>query len=323
LPNPADVNPAPRLSVVVPLYNEEDNVRPLVQAVRLALAGHPAWELVLVDDGSRDRTASIALAAAAADARIRVVQLARNYGQTQAMQAGFDAAAGDVVVSMDGDLQNDPTDIPRLLAKIDEGYDLVAGYRVRRQDHLIRRKLPSWVANRIIRGITGIDIRDNGCSLKAYRRATLDRMHLYSDMHRFLPALAAATAGARITEIPVQHHPRRFGQSKYGLSRILKILADLLTITMISSFRERPLALFGIGAASSLAFGIGATVLAARAFGAENPDVADAYVLPSVALLFVMLACYLVMLGLVGEMALRRARQTNDEPLPIAVERLP
>jgi glycosyltransferase involved in cell wall biosynthesis len=311
------------LSVVVPLYNEEDNVRPLVQAVRLALAGHPSWELVLVDDGSRDRTASLALAAAAADVRIRVVQLARNYGQTQAMQAGFDTAAGDVVVSMDGDLQNDPTDIPRLLAKIDEGYDLVAGYRVRRQDHLIRRKLPSWVANRIIRGITGIDIRDNGCSLKAYRRATLDRMHLYSDMHRFLPALAAATAGARITEIPVQHQPRRFGKSKYGLSRILKILADLLTITMISSFRERPLALFGIGAASSLAFGIGATVLAARAFGAENPDVADAYVLPSVALLFVMLACYLVMLGLVGEVALRRARQANDEPLPIAVERLP
>jgi glycosyltransferase involved in cell wall biosynthesis len=323
LPNPADVSTAARLSVVVPLYNEEDNVRPLVQAVRQALAGHSAWELVLVDDGSRDRTASLALTAAAADARIRVVQLARNYGQTQAMQAGFDAAAGDVVVSMDGDLQNDPTDIPLLLAKIDEGYDLVAGYRVRRQDHLIRRKLPSWVANRIIRGITGIDIRDNGCSLKAYRRATLDRMHLYSDMHRFLPALAAATAGARITEIPVQHHPRRFGQSKYGLSRILKILADLLTITMISSFRERPLALFGIGAASALAFGLGATVLAARAFGAENPNVADAYVLPSVALLFVMLACYLVMLGLVGEVALRRARQTNDEPLPIAVERLP
>jgi glycosyltransferase involved in cell wall biosynthesis len=224
---------------------------------------------------------------------------------------------------MDGDLQNDPTDIPRLLAKIDEGYDLVAGYRVRRQDHLIRRKLPSWVANRIIRGLTGIDIRDNGCSLKAYRRETLDRMHLYSDMHRFLPALAAATAGARITEIPVQHHPRRFGQSKYGLSRILKILADLLTITMISSFRERPLALFGIGAALSLAFGLGTTALAARAFGAENPDVADAYVLPSVALLFMMLACYLVMLGLLGEVALRRARQSHDEPLPIAVERLP
>ncbi|HEU4648662.1 MAG TPA: glycosyltransferase family 2 protein [Gemmatimonadales bacterium] len=314
---------AASLSVVVPLYNEEDNVRPLVQAVRQALAGHSAWELVLVDDGSRDRTASVALAAAAADARIRVVQLARNYGQTQAMQAGFDAAAGDVVVSMDGDLQNDPIDIPRLLAKIDEGYDLVAGYRVRRQDHLIRRKLPSWVANRIIRGLTGIDIRDNGCSLKAYRRETLARMHLYSDMHRFLPALAAATAGARITEIPVQHHPRRFGQSKYGLSRILKILADLLTITMISSFRERPLALFGIGAALSLTFGLGATGLAARAFGAENPDVADAYVLPAVALLFMMLACYLVMLGLLGEVALRRARQSHDEPLPIAVERLP
>jgi glycosyltransferase involved in cell wall biosynthesis len=311
------------LSVVVPLYNEEDNVRPLVQAVRAALAAHPAWELVLVDDGSRDRTATVAAGAATADSRIRLVRLARNYGQTQAMQAGFDAADGDVVVSMDGDLQNDPADIPRLVAKLDEGYDLVTGYRVRRQDHLVRRKLPSWVANRIIRAITGVDIRDNGCSLKAYRRATLDRMHLYSDMHRFLPALAAATAGARITEIPVQHHPRRFGTSKYGLSRILKILADLLTITMISSFRERPLALFQIGAVFSLALGLATTGLAVRALGAANRDVANAYILPSTALLFLILACYLVMLGLLGEVALRRVRQSAAEPLPIALERHP
>ena len=321
MPNPVDVNIPPQLSVVVPLYNEEDNIRPLVLAVREALAGHGTWELVLVNDGSRDHTAQIAGEAAAEDARVRLIELARNYGQTQAMQAGFDAARGSVVVSMDGDLQNDPTDIPRLVAKLDEGYDLVAGYRVRRQDHLVRRKIPSWVANRIIRAITGVTIRDNGCSLKAYRRATLERLHLYSDMHRFLPALAAATAGARITEMPVQHHPRRRGQSKYGLSRILKILADLLTITMIASFRERPLALFGTGALAALGLALGCAGLAVAASMRFRAEVANAYVLPSVALLFVMLACYLVMLGLVGEVALRRSRLTRPELPPIGVER--
>jgi glycosyltransferase involved in cell wall biosynthesis len=169
------------------------------------------------------------------------------------MQAGFDMANGDVIVSMDGDLQNDPADIPRLVEKLDEGFDLVAGYRVRRQDNLLKRKVPSWIANRIIRFITRVDIRDNGCSLKAYRRWTLDRMPLYSDMHRFLPAMAAAMAGARITEIPVRHHARQFGQSKYGLSRVFKILADLLTITLISWFRERPFLLFGLGAVGASA----------------------------------------------------------------------
>ncbi len=321
MPNPVDVNIPPQLSVVVPLYNEEDNIRPLVLAVREALAGHGTWELVLVNDGSRDHTAQIAGEAAAEDARVRLIELARNYGQTQAMQAGFDAARGSVVVSMDGDLQNDPTDIPRLVAKLDEGYDLVAGYRVRRQDHLVRRKIPSWVANRMIRAITGVTIRDNGCSLKAYRRATLERLHLYSDMHRFLPALAAATAGARITEMPVQHHPRRRGQSKYGLSRILKILADLLTITMIASFRERPLALFGTGALAALGLALGFAGLAVAASMRFRTEVANAYVLPSVALLFVMLACYLVMLGLVGEVALRRSRLTRPELPPLGVER--
>ncbi|HLU26280.1 MAG TPA: glycosyltransferase family 2 protein, partial [Longimicrobiales bacterium] len=190
---------AVKLSVVVPLFDEEDNVEPLVAAVRKALADLPSWELVLVDDGSRDRTAEIAGRIAAESANIRLIRLARNYGQTAAMQAGFDHARGEVVVSMDGDLQNDPADIPRLLAKLEEGYDLVAGYRVRRQDQMLRRKVPSWVANRLIRAISGVPIRDNGCSLKAYRRELLDRIHLYSDMHRFIPAIAAAMGGARIT----------------------------------------------------------------------------------------------------------------------------
>lgn len=188
----------PSLSVVIPLFNEEESVGPLIDEVREALDPRPDWELVLVDDGSRDATVKIVEQRAREDARVRLIRLARNYGQTPAMQAGFDHARGEVVVSMDGDLQNDARDIPKLVEELDKGFDLVAGYRVARQDAVVTRKIPSWCANRLIRSITGVSIRDNGCSLKAYRRELLDRIHLYSDMHRFIPAVAAATAGARI-----------------------------------------------------------------------------------------------------------------------------
>jgi glycosyltransferase involved in cell wall biosynthesis len=302
----------PDLSIVVPLYNEEESVGPLVDAVRQALGDEPSWELVLVDDGSHDSTAQVAGALAAADSRIVLLQLARNYGQTQAMQAGFDRANGNIVVSMDGDLQNDPRDIPLLVAKLGEGYDLVAGYRMRRQDRIVTRKIPSWVANRMIIWLTGVRIRDNGCSLKAYRRDLLDQLHLYSDMHRFLPALAAATANARIAEVPVRHHARRFGVSKYGLSRIAKLLADLLTIKMIASFRESPLAMFGLGALLS---GLIATAFLtawlwsfAQRGDALDGSALNAYVLPGSALLCIALAVFLTMLGLIAEEALQKVR---------------
>ena len=310
----------PELSVVVPLYNEEDSVPALVDAIRSALAAESSWELVLVDDGSADRTAAVAEQLSASDSRIRLIRLARNYGQTQAMQAGFDAAEGDIVVSMDGDLQNDPADIPKLVNTLEQGYDLVAGYRERRQDKMITRKIPSWVANRLIRAITGVMIRDNGCSLKAYRREALDRMYLYSDMHRFLPALAAATAGARITEVPVRHHARRFGQSKYGLSRIFKILADLLTITMISWFGERPIMMFGLASAGASGLGLLFFALSLHSLDATRQRVADAYIYPAAAFLWLLLACYLVMLGLIGEVAVRRLKG-RETLLPIAIER--
>ncbi|MDQ3809882.1 MAG: glycosyltransferase family 2 protein [Chloroflexota bacterium] len=316
------------LSIVVPLFNEEESLAALVDAIRHALTGSSeSWELVLVDDGSMDGTADIAARLAASDSRIRLVRLAWNYGQTQAMRAGFDHARGEVVVSMDGDLQNDPQDIHGLVEKLREGYDLVAGYRVRRRDTLITRKLPSWFANRLIAWLTGVRIRDNGCSLKAYRRSLLDQLHLYSDMHRFLPALAAATAAARIAEIPVRHHARRFGRSKYGLSRITKILADLLTIKMISSFRERPLAMFGSGAlvaaALGTAFGL-APITGYGVFGIEYAiGHAHDYVLPSAAMLWLMLACYLLMLGLVAEVALRKARQEEQLGFQTAIEHVP
>jgi glycosyltransferase involved in cell wall biosynthesis len=307
----------PDLSVVVPLYNEEESVRPLVEAVRDALAGFPSWELVLVDDGSRDATAAVAERLVAADSRVVLLQLARNYGQTQAMQAGFDRARGRVIVSMDGDLQNDPRDIPVLVDKLREGYDLVAGYRLRRQDKVITRKIPSWVANRLITWLTGVRIRDNGCSLKAYRRELLDQLHLYSDMHRFLPALAAATANARIAEVPVRHHARRFGTSKYGLSRIAKLLADLLTIKMIASFREKPLAMFGLSALGAACAGtlfFGAWLWSfTQPPGALEGAPMNAYVFPGSALLCIALAAYLMMLGLIAEEALQKVRAEEQQ----------
>ena len=309
--------------MVVPLFNEEESVGPLVDAVHEALGDTTDWELVLVDDGSRDATPRVARGIAAKDPRVRLIQLARNYGQTAAMQAGFDHARGGVVVSMDGDLQNDPRDIPQLVAKLREGYDLVAGFRQGRQDKLLTRKVPSFVANRLIRWITGVPIRDNGCSLKAYRRELLRRVRLYSEMHRFIPAVAAATAGARITEIPVRHHARRFGQSKYGLSRVLKVLADLLVIKMIRSFRERPLVLFALGASGAGFLGFLFVLWTVIAMLGLRAEMADTLVLPGAAMLWFGLAFYLLMLGLIGEVVLRHERAREAEPFPLVRKVVP
>jgi glycosyltransferase involved in cell wall biosynthesis len=306
----------PEVTIVVPVMNEEANVAPLVDAVREALAQR-SWELILVDDGSRDRTRELIGVMAREDARVRLVPLARNYGQSTAMQAGFDHARGHVVVTMDGDLQNDPRDIPLLLDELAKGYDLVAGYRIRRQDRVVTRKIPSWFANRIIRWITGVSIRDNGCSLKAYRSELLTRMRLYSEMHRFIPALAASTAGARITEVGVRHHARARGESKYGLSRIFRVLADLMAIKMIRSYRLRPLLLFAaLASAASVVgvLGLAASVVAFTWFSARD---AVSLVLPGIALLFFALALFLMMLGLVGEVAIHQHRKQGLKVLPL------
>ena len=310
----------PHLSVVVPLYNEAASVTPLVEAITSAVEGFTSWELILIDDGSSDDTAALAQAHAAKDGRVRVIRLARNYGQTPAMQAGFDHAKGKVVVSMDGDLQNDPRDIPLLVAKLEEGYDLVAGYRKGRKDKLVTRKIPSWFANRLIQRITNVKIRDNGCSLKAYRRDLLRRVNLYSDMHRFIPAVAAATAGARIAEVPVRHHARQYGTSKYGLSRILKVLGDLLTIKMIRSFRERPLAMMASGALVATVLAVASGVAAVVASVGFTPEKANAVVFPGAAMLWLGLAGYLLMLGLLAEVALWEHRKDEGEQLPLVHE---
>jgi len=236
----------PNLSIVVPFFNEEQSIRPLHSALTEALAtlGRP-FEMVFVDDGSADRTFQIAVEIAKSDPRVRVVRFRRNYGQTAAMAAGIEYSTGDVIVTMDGDLQNDPADIGAFLAKIDEGYDIVVGWRFNRQDKLLSRKIPSRIANRLIARVTGVPIRDNGCSLKAYRAQLIKQIPLYSEMHRFIPAVASI-AGPRIAEIKVRHHARQFGQSKYGLSRVYKVLLDLLVIKTVTSFMSKPLEWFGL-----------------------------------------------------------------------------
>jgi len=300
--------------VVAPLFNESENVRPLVEWILQALETYAGvFEVILVDDGSRDDTWT-QIQAAAADPRVRGLRLGRNVGQTAAMMAGFDHAQGRVVVSLDGDLQNDPRDIPALIAKLDEGYDLVCGWRRQRQDKLLLRKVPSWVANRLIRRLTGVPITDNGCSLKAYRRDLLNRISLYAEQHRFIPALSASV-GARITEMPVRHHARRFGESKYGISRTVKVLVDLLTLKMITTFRSRPLVGFALAALPAVGISLVFGALWFFSLTHFGSDKADALVFPGAGLLSIGVAFYLFMLGLVAEVALSSERTgTNDIP---------
>jgi glycosyltransferase involved in cell wall biosynthesis len=245
----------PKLSIIVPFYNEEDSIGPMYAAIVAAIDPLKiSYEMVFVDDGSRDKTVQIATDLARHDSRVRLVKFRRNYGQTPAMAAGIEHARGEILVTMDGDLQNDPADIGLFLEKMAEGYDIVVGWRHNRQDKLISRKIPSRIANRLIGKVTGVPIRDNGCSLKAYRGDLIKEIPLYSEMHRFIPAMASI-AGPRIAEIKVRHHARQFGKSKYGLSRVYKVLLDLMVIKTVASFTSRPLLWFSLLTLPMLAFG--------------------------------------------------------------------
>jgi glycosyltransferase involved in cell wall biosynthesis len=236
------------LSVIVPLYNEEESARPLFDALTGVLEScGRSFEILFVDDGSRDRTFQVCAEIARSDRRLRIVKLRRNYGQTPAMVAGIDHANGETLITMDGDLQNDPMDIPNFLAEIDCGYDIVVGWRRKRQDKLITRVIPSKIANWLISGVTGVSIKDNGCSLKAYRSDLIKNIPLYSEMHRFIPAMTSL-AGAKVKQIEVRHHPRMFGESKYGLTRIYKVAFDLIAIKTLLSFANNAVGWF-MGAA--------------------------------------------------------------------------
>lgn len=250
-PAAATAPPAPGpctlpLSVIVPLFNEESSVGPLYDAIVTALADLDCpFEMVFVDDGSRDDTVAVANSIARSDPRLRIVKFRRNYGQTAAMAAGIEHARGEILVTLDGDLQNDPRDIPLLLQAIAEGCDLVVGWRHDRQDKLVSRKIPSRIANWLIGKVTRVPIHDNGCSLKAFRAGLIKSIPLYSEMHRFIPAMASI-AGPRVAEVKVRHHARRYGESKYGLSRVYKVLLDLMVIKTVATFASRPLRWFAL-----------------------------------------------------------------------------
>lgn len=235
----------PEMSIIIPVYNEEENLGPLVQKLRSSLERlGRSYEVIFVEDGSTDGSLERLRSEAQRDSHIRVVALRRNYGQTAAMSAGIDHARGQVLVPMDADLQNDPEDIGRLIEKLDEGYDVVSGWRKERKDRLITRRIPSSLANRLISRLSGVQLHDYGCSLKAYRREVLADVKLYGEMHRFIP-IYASWSGARVTELPVAHHARNSGRSKYGLSRTVKVVFDLITIKFMSHYLTKPLYLFG------------------------------------------------------------------------------
>lgn len=235
----------PELTVAIPLYNEAENIPILFDRVRAALdALGRTWELILVNDGSTDNSPVLLDKIAADDPRVIIIHFRRNYGQTAAFMAGIDHARGAIIIPMDGDLQNDPDDIGTLLAKLDEGFDVVSGWRKDRQDHAIKRNLPSRIANTLISRVSGVRLHDYGCSLKAYRREVLEGVKLYGEMHRFVP-IYAAWNGARVTEIPVQHHPRLHGESKYGLERVIKVVLDLLVVKFLFRYSGKPIYVFG------------------------------------------------------------------------------
>ncbi len=285
------------LSVIVPLYNEEESVGPLYEKILEAVQPLELnVEILFVDDGSVDNTIPEALKIAARDKRLRIIKFRRNYGQTPAMAAGIDHARGRFLITMDGDLQNDPDDIPRFLEKLDQGYDIVVGWRHKRQDKLITRKIPSRIANWLIGKTTGVPIKDNGCSLKGYKADVIQNIPLYSEMHRFIPAMTSL-AGTRIAEIKVKHHARQFGESKYGLSRIYKVLLDLISIKTLLSFFSKPLRMFASLAGLSMLAGFAflATGLVQYATTPQN-------IFFSIGILYITLALFLLLWGVLGEL---------------------
>jgi glycosyltransferase involved in cell wall biosynthesis len=285
-------------SVILPAYNEAESVDPLYEAMVRALEPFGAsFEIIFVDDGSSDGTFARCVALAAADRRVRVIKLRRNYGQTPAMVAGIDHARGAILITMDADLQNDPADIPLLVERIGAGYDLVVGWRHQRQDSFLSRKLPSVVANWLIARVTGVDIKDNGCSLKAYRADLIKHVPLYSEMHRFIPAMASM-AGARIDQIKVRHHARRFGTSKYGLSRTYKVFFDMIAIKTLLVFVKRPGVFFtGAAGLAGLLTVLFLVLAMIDPYGmAQRPDV----VMMGVSALLGSLALFLLFAGMVS-----------------------
>ena len=319
---------APEVSIVVPVYNEEENVLPLHQKIKAAMDELGlSYEVLYVDDGSRDHSFALLEPIAQADARVKLIRFRRNFGQTAAMAAGMNFARGRVIIPLDADLQNDPADIPRLLAKIDEGFDVVSGWRLKRRDNTLR-KIPSQIANRIISKVTGVALHDYGCSLKAYRASVIKDVSLYGEMHRFIPAYAAMV-GARVTEIPVNHHPRVAGHSKYGFGRIFKVLLDLLVVKFLGGYGSKPIYFFG--GAGMWSFAIGALLwliaIVERMVPHHDSETGLAYVvhinrnpLFYIGILLFVAAMLLLMMGLLAEMNMRTYYESQNKPSYVVAE---
>ena len=305
------------LSVIIPVYNEAGSIGPLLAELEATL-DQLSWdsEILVVDDGSQDGTAEVLAERCAGSRRLRVLQLRRNFGQTPAMSAGFHAARGDVMITMDGDGQNDPGDIPGLLEDLERGYDIVSGWRKNRRDRFISRILPSVTANFILSKVTGVGLHDFGCTLKAYRASFIRRVHLYSDMHRFIPGLAAAV-GARVGERVVEHHPRRQGVSKYGIGRTGKLLTDMVALRLLVRFSGQPLHYFGLLSLGTFALSLAMTFIAFVDTTSMRLVNYSTVVLPAVATLAFCLSFYFLMMGLLCELALRSStvRETAHAPM--------
>jgi glycosyltransferase involved in cell wall biosynthesis len=299
--------------VVIPVFNEVDSIRCLYTKLRSAMdtTGY-SWEVVFVDDGSTDGSVALLRQLHAEADTVRVVELRKNFGQTAAMVAGFDHSRGEVIIAMDGDLQNDPDDIPRLIAKLDEGYDVVSGWRANRQDGFWLRRLPSRVANWLISRTTGTYLHDYGCTLKAYRRETVHHLKLYGEMHRFIPAILGGN-GARVAELPVTHHARRYGHSKYGIARTIRVLLDLLLVKFSLSFMTKPLQIFGlVGLASFLpGLAICISLVFQRIFMAQTLADRPLFLL---GILLSVLGAQFVSLGILAEIQIRTYHESSNKP---------
>jgi glycosyltransferase involved in cell wall biosynthesis len=311
---------SPEVSVVVPLLNEQDNIGPLYEQITQTLTDKYDYEIIFVDDGSSDNSFAILARLQKADAAMRVIRFRRNFGQTAALGAGFAHARGSIIIAIDADLQNDPADIPKMIAKLNEGFDVVSGWRKKRHDNAVTRRLPSVIANWLIARITGVRLHDFGCTLKAYRREVLAETKLYGEMHRFIPALASWN-GAGIAEVVVNHRPRTAGTTKYGLGRTLKVVLDLITVKFLGSFSTKPIYIFGgMGLATALAAGASGLAVFYQKFISARHLAMNRNPLLLLTVLLITATIQFILMGLIAELLVRTYHESQNRPTYVIKE---
>ncbi|MBN2317303.1 MAG: glycosyltransferase family 2 protein [Sedimentisphaerales bacterium] len=309
---------SPEISVVVPVFDEEDNLRPLYEQITRTLADGHSYEILFVDDGSRDGSFDVLKELQKADDKIRVIRFRKNFGQTAALSAGFEHARGEIIIALDADLQNDPADIPKMVAQLNEGFDVVSGWRKKRHDKALTRRLPSRIANGLISRITGVKLHDFGCTLKAYRKEVIAETKLYGEMHRFIPALASWN-GAKVTEMVVNHRPRTAGVAKYGLARTWKVVLDLITVSFLGSFSTKPIYVFGgLGLFSAIGSIILGLIVVYQKFN-RGTDMSGNPLLILTAVLMIATIQFILM-GLLAELLVRTYHESQDRPTYVIKE---